>query len=66
MSQPNVSWKPSRRILRDLLSEGLVDEFDMFSVRGRDRRSSGCYGLTRRDEVVFSGARDIFRLAGCW
>lgn len=62
MSRANLSWKPLQSILGHLLSEGLVDEIDLTSVRGRDRRSSRCYKLTRRGEVAFryfSEARDI-------
>ncbi len=49
-------------ILGDLLLEGLVDEIDMTGVRGRDKRTSRCYRLTRRGEGAFryfSDARDL-------
>jgi len=62
MSRANLSWKSLQSILGHLLSEGLVDEIDMTSVRGRDRRSSRRYKLTRRGKVAFryfSEARDI-------
>ena len=53
MSMANLSWKPLQSILGHLLSEGLVDEIDMTSVRGRDKRTSRCYRLTQRGEVAF-------------
>ncbi len=62
MSRANLSWKPFQGILGHLRSEGLVDEIDMTSVRGRDRRSSRRYRLTPRGEVVlryFSEAWNI-------
>ena len=62
MSQANLSWKPLQDILGHLLSEGFVDEIDMTGVRGRDKRTSRCYRLTQRGEVVyrsFCEARDI-------
>jgi len=70
MSRSNLSWRPLPGILGHLLSEGLVDEIDMTEVRGRDKRSSRCYRLTRRSEIVyrfFCEARDILspdRLTG--
>lgn len=67
MSQANLSWKPLQDILRHLLSEGLVDEIDMTGVRGRDKRTSRCYRLTQRGEVVhrfFCEARDILTPRG--
>ena len=62
MSRANLSWRPLQSILGDLLLEGLVDEIDMTGVRGRDKRTSRCYRLTRRGEVAFryfSDARDL-------
>lgn len=62
MSRANLSWRPLQSILGHLLSEGLVDEIDMTGVRGRDKRTSRCYRLTRRGEVAFryfSDARDL-------
>lgn len=46
----NLSWNPMHRILRSLVSQGLIREVDVSG--DRDGRSSRSYEITRKGEKV--------------
>ena len=48
----NLSWKPLQRVLGSLIHQDLVMEVD--PVDPKDKRTSVCYGLTKKGENVLS------------
>ncbi|MFQ6053648.1 MAG: winged helix-turn-helix domain-containing protein [Candidatus Bathyarchaeia archaeon] len=61
----NLSWRPLQRVLKLLVSRGLIVERDTRSIRKYDRRTSRHYEITRRGENVLrydENARELFEL----
>jgi len=59
----NLSWKPLQRILRSMISQGLIDEVD--TTYNRDKRTNMCYEITQKGENVvnyFNRAKDLIEL----
>lgn len=59
----NLSWKTLRRILRSMVSQGLIEEVD--ARDSRDKRTHKHYELTQKGENViryFNQARNILEL----
>lgn len=46
----NLSWKPLQRVLRSMVSQGLVMEID--ARDGRDKRTNKHYETTQKGENV--------------
>lgn len=63
MYQANISWQPLTRILRSMVSQGLVREVDTRTGgRKRDKRTSKIYEITMKGESVikyFKGAKNF-------
>jgi len=65
MYESNLSWKPLKRVLENMVSQGMVEEIFTGEERSRDRRTSRRYELTRKgDNVIgyFKGARNLLDL----
>ena len=59
----NISWKPLKRILKSLVSQGLIGEVD--ARENRDKRTSTYYELTQKgDNVIryFNRAKSLLEL----
>jgi len=59
----NISWKPLKRILKSLVSQGLIREVD--ARENRDKRTSTYYELTQKgDNVIryFNRAKSLLEL----
>ena len=59
----NLSWKPLKRVLKSLVSQGLVKEVVPHNLK--DNRTSICYELTPKGENViqyFNKAKDLLEL----
>ncbi|NQT07876.1 hypothetical protein HQ586_02260 [Candidatus Bathyarchaeota archaeon] len=65
MYEANLSWKPLKRVLENMVSQGLVEEVLTSEERRRDRRTSRRYELTRKGDSVigyFRGAKPLLEL----
>jgi len=65
MYEANLSWKPLKRVLENMVSQGLVEEISTGGERRRDRRTSRRYELTGKgDNVIgyFRGAKPLLEL----
>jgi predicted transcriptional regulator len=63
MYESNLSWKPLKRTLNSLISQGLVSEYE--PEYNRDRRTTKYYELTQKGENVlkyFKRAEDLLEL----
>ena len=49
MYAANLSWKPTQRVLGQLLEQGLISE-ESGDGSGRSRRWTGCYARHRKSE----------------
>ena len=61
----NLSWKPLQRILKSIVSQGLVTEID--ATDNRDKRTNKIYEITQKGENAvryFNSAKDLLELAG--
>jgi len=56
MTAANLSWRPIQRILKSLITQGLVEEIDVSKklswMTPRDGRSKKEYGITAKGEDV--------------
>jgi len=50
MYEANISWKTLQRILKPLVSQGLVREMDV--IDSIDERTKKCYEITQKGENV--------------
>jgi len=63
MYEANLSWKPLQRILRSMVSQGLVEEID--ASGSRDGRTNTLYEITQKGENVvsyFNQAKSLIEL----
>ena len=65
MYEANLSWRPLKRVLENMVSQGLVEEISTGEDGKRDRRTTRRYELTTKgDNVIgyFRGARNLLEL----
>ena len=65
MYEANLSWDHLHRILKPMLSQGLIEEIDTTQERRRDKRTNTRYELTQKGENVihyFKRAEDLLEL----
>lgn len=63
MYEANLSWKPLQRILKSMISQGLIFEFDV-SGEG-DKRTSNVYEITQKGESIvkyFNRGKEFLKL----
>jgi len=58
MYEANLSWDHLHRILKPMLSQGLIEEIDTTQERRRDKRTNTRYELTQKGENVLRYFRD--------
>jgi len=52
MYEANISWDPLKRVLRSLVSQGLIREIETWTTRKYDRRTKKHYEITKKGENV--------------
>ncbi len=63
MYEANLSWKPLQRILKSMISQGLIFEFDASGER--DKRTSNVYEITQKGENIvnyFNRGKEFLKL----
>lgn len=64
MYEANLSWKPMQKILKSMISYGLIREIN--TQGGNNKRTIKCYEITHKGEKVFKYANRRKNLIEPW